>query len=118
MAGLFRSTIRNRRKLALEYIKKVKPKNILELGCGSGDFAIQLLANKNIKKIYAFDIANTAIDLANKKRGKKKLEKRLTFFCTSIDQINFTKYENIDMVVGLGLTPYLTKKEFNKIIKF
>jgi len=71
VAGLFRSTIRNRRKLALEYIKKVKPKNILELGCGSGDFAIQLLANKNIKKIYAFDIENTAIDLANKKRGKK-----------------------------------------------
>lgn len=118
IAGLFRGTIRNRRKIALEYIKKVKPKNILELGCGSGDFAIQLLSNKNIKKIYAFDIASTAIDLANKKRGMKRLEKRLAFYCKSINQINFTKYKNIDMVIGLGLTPYLTKKELNKIINF
>tara|TARA_Y200000002_G_C22532139_1_gene600177 strand:+ start:276 stop:938 length:663 start_codon:yes stop_codon:yes gene_type:complete len=118
IASNFRQTIRIRRELALDHIMKIKPRSVLELGCASGDLALYLGSKDFIEKIYAFDIAPNAIENALIKVKEKKLENKVEFKQSSLRDISFDEFKNVDMILGLGLTPYLVKDEFENLIRY
>ena len=117
IASLFRHTIRIRRELAINHIMKIKPKSILELGCASGDLALFLGSEDFVEKIYAFDIAPNAIENASKKAKLNNLDDKIIFKQSSLRDLDFEKFQEVDLVIGLGLTPYLIKDEFENLIK-
>ena len=96
---------------------KIKPKSILELGCASGDLALFLGSEDFVEKIYAFDIAPNAIENASKKAKLNNLDDKIIFKQSSLRDLDFEKFQEVDLVIGLGLTPYLIKDEFENLIK-
>ena len=118
IASLFRHTIRIRRELAIDHIMNIKPKSILELGCASGDLALFLGSKDFVEKIYAFDIAPNAINNAKIKAKFKNLENKIEFKQSSLKDIKLDEFKNVDIILGLCLTPYLSHDEFENLIKY
>ena len=92
-----------------ESLKLIKDKKanlrILDIGTGSGALAISLAREFVNADIFAIDISDKAIEVANKNIIKKKLNKQIKLKKISIDFIN----EKFDLIVSNP--PYLTKKE-------
>ena len=95
---------------------KIKPKSILEPDA-SGDLALFLGSEDFVEKIYAFDIAPNAIENASKKAKLNNLDDKIIFKQSSLRDLDFEKFQEVDLVIGLGLTPYLIKDEFENLIK-
>lgn len=62
------------RKKAVRILKKNKPKVILDVATGTGDFALESLSLQP-DKIYGIDISNGMLDKGRIKISKKKQEK-------------------------------------------
>ena len=93
---------------SLKLIKDKKSKiRILDIGTGSGALAISLAREFVNADIFAIDISEKAIEVANKNISKKNLIKQIKLKKTSIDFIN----EKFDLIVSNP--PYLTKKELD-----
>jgi len=113
VANLFRGPVRNRARIAFEVVITIKPKHVLDLGCGSGSFAISLVTEANVCHVTGVDISSTAIKVAQERAASMDLSDRLTFICSAVSDLDFKALQPFDFVVGLGLTPYLTEAEFN-----
>lgn len=112
VAQCFREPVQYRKTLAYEIISALKPKRVLELGCGSGRFALALINKAGVNHVTGVDIANEAINLARVNAKAMNLTGRLAFVNSSIADLDFKTLGSFDYVVGLGLIPYLTEKEF------
>lgn len=80
-------------QVSWNFIGKVKDKEVLDFGCGTGRYAIPLA--KKGAKVTAIDFTKNMIDIAKKKAIKEKLK------------IDFTQRD---------ITKYNPKKKFDKII--
>jgi len=98
---------RARVNLAIEMIAKQDDiKEVLDIGCGTGQFAVELaLKRKNIK-VHGIDISRKAIDLAKELAIKYEVENRVDFYVADVDasRVNFPKS---DVSVGLGIIEYV-----------
>src|SRR5205085_6086937 len=65
------------RKKAISRLKALKPKLILDVATGTGDFAVEALS-LNPDKIIGVDISEGMLDVAREKIREKKLDKKIT----------------------------------------
>jgi len=77
------------RKNAIKKIKK-NPKTILDIGTGTGDFAI-VAAKYTNAKIIGIDLSKKMIDVGKKKVLEKKLNTRITFKIADAEKLPFKK---------------------------
>ena len=88
-----------------EFIDMLGPtrgKNILDVGCGTGDF-FEIAPDSNY---IGFDISAKYI-----KKAEEKYRNRAIFFCDSIDNIDFSKMPELDIVVLRGVFHHLSDKQ-------
>jgi len=83
-------------EIILDWLQRKKIKNVLNAGCGSGDFSFLLSQNNYL--VDSFDIDTDYIDLAKKKAKKLGLHKRCSFLVSDIK--SFSKRKKYDMVVA------------------
>jgi methylase of polypeptide subunit release factors len=117
VANLFRRAVRYRRQLGFRMLASQPRERVLELGCGSGAFALALLKENVARTMVAVDISTAAIDAARLRAGEAGVGDRVQFIASDLENLDFTALGRFDYVVGLGLTPYLTDKEFERVFK-
>tara|TARA_B100000902_G_scaffold79305_1_gene83976 strand:+ start:3589 stop:4248 length:660 start_codon:yes stop_codon:yes gene_type:complete len=86
-------------------------KKILEIGCGSGLLAEELV-NAGAKSYLGYDFAESAIKKA-KERCQK--EKKIKFKLGAVDEIKTN--EEYDIIFSLGLVDWLDDKEIRKLVE-
>ena len=116
VAQVFRKTVQHRAAVALQVLNVVKPKVVLELGCGSGRFSRQVAGQAWAERVLGVDISDEAIALA-KSQSSGPSGAKLTFTASSVSDLSFPAVPDFDFVVGLGLTPYLRDEEFDYLLR-
>tara|TARA_B110000305_G_C19289569_1_gene563497 strand:- start:77 stop:787 length:711 start_codon:yes stop_codon:yes gene_type:complete len=107
-------TLKFRLKTALEILKPlVKNKKIVEIGCGSG-FLAQEILNAGAISYTGYDISEKAITRAIELSKKNDYSDRSNFYSNSILKINSL---NADYVFSLGLTDWLDDDELDHLFK-
>src|SRR5271165_4900038 len=113
IAQPFRKHLPLRQHLAAEIVVNAGATSVLELGCGTGDFAVELIgSSKTLKNYLGMDIAESAVKQAKENvmaaaGSKIKAEVRVS----AVEDLDPKTLANFDFVVGLGLLPYLTDNE-------
>jgi SAM-dependent methyltransferase len=110
VAQPFRKHLPLRQHLAAEIVAKSGAVSVLELGCGTGDFAVELIqTSPTLKNYLGMDIAQPAIEEARQQvmaaaGSKVKVELRVS----AVEDLDPAALNSFDFIVGLGLLPYLT----------
>jgi len=76
------------RRKAVKMVKQYAPSHILDVGTGTGDFAIEL-ARLFPQKITGIDIAMAMLDIGRKKIKQKKLESVIEFVEADCEKLPF-----------------------------
>lgn len=93
----------------LKKIKVSKNAKILDIGCGRGD--ITLYMAKKGKVAIGIDYAKSAISIANKVKGKAKIDKnKLQFKQMNVKKLQFSD-NYFDIVIGIDILEHLYKDE-------
>ena len=117
MARPFRKHLQERQDMAVAMLLKWSPLAVLELGCGTGEFASAALkACTTIKRYTAIDISDVAVAKA-RERVRQSAGKNVnaTVQVSSVEDLAPSAFQDFDVIVGLGLLPYLTDRGFEKL---
>ena len=107
----FYNTVQQRNQYVFNYIKKNKPKNFLDIGCGSGELVI--MSSDHTKKSLGIDFSDPMIKLCKmKSRNKKNIE----FMCESFFKLNFKK-NSFDLISANGFIEYISLEQLNIFLK-
>jgi ubiquinone/menaquinone biosynthesis C-methylase UbiE len=117
LANHFRGAVRYRRQLGFDFVARRPRRQLLELGCGSGAFALTLVKEDVVQRVVGVDISSAAVQLARQKAAAAGVSDRVTFLASDLDQLDFATLGDFDYVIGLGLTPYLTDREFERFCR-
>ena len=99
-----------RQHLATEIAVNAGATSVLDLGCGTGDFAVELIGtSKTLKNYLGMDIAESAVKEA-RQNVLAAAGSRVTadVRVSAIEDLDPTAYDSFDFIAGLGLLPYLT----------
>lgn len=105
----WRASQKYRLNLSLSMIKPIlkskRAKNILEIGCGTGDFTRMILRNINVQsdKIKGVDISQNAINICKKNLKNKNVE----FECNKLPYLNYND-KIYDIIVCLEVLECFT----------
>lgn len=89
----------------IDDIMALNPKNVLEIGCGSGLLIKSI--NKSISKYYAVDISEQAIQRAIKSNAMLNNEnKKINFYCGFIEDFLCASKEKFDTVIMISVVQY------------
>lgn len=110
-----RCPLRNRLKITMNLLDgNIKDALILELGCGTGIFSLELL-NKGARHITGVDISGVAVSKANERMLRQSINaSRYNFFCKDASEVDCSAY---DIIVGIGLLDWMTFKDMNKLFE-
>lgn len=109
LASFFRRPIKHRSKMSLNILDRfVKDKTVLELGCGSGYFAFELLQKSKVKHVTGIDISHNAIVHAKKIATERQLSEKITFLEGDVPNVTLPE---VDVTIGLGFLDYLSPEE-------
>jgi len=112
LASRLSGSLRFRRQFALQYlVPHVEGQRIVELGCGSGFLAEELIKHGAVS-YFGFDIAQNAIDVANRRTKAANLGSQINFKCVSVDSLPSME---VDVVFSLGLLDWLTDVQLNTL---
>lgn len=100
---------------AFEKLKK-HPKTILDVGCGSGSFAIQLAQRYPDAKIVGVDIASEAIKYANKQLEKHPNLRNIEFVTSTSPHLEYAP-KSFDVVTSTLVCHHLSDSEITKFLK-
>ncbi len=81
----------------------------LDLGCGTGEFAFNILKNFNFEKLHMIDLSDRMINLAKKKIKKKNIE------FDNLDFDTFNKFIKYNLIISNMSIHW--SKNFNKLVK-
>ncbi len=105
-------------KLRLKVIGKMASKNIdkysrvLDFGCGVGDFS-SMLSIKS-KKVYAYDIADKAIDIAKKNNAKDNIE----FIFGDLNNLDKKILDNeLDLILVVTVLDHVLNEDIVDVVK-
>ncbi len=97
--------------LALDFLKKKKKPNILDIGTGSGNIIISIAKNySKPAKYFASDISLKALRIAKKNSILNKV--KINFFCSDLFKA-INKNSTFDLIVSNP--PYVSKNEYKKV---
>jgi SAM-dependent methyltransferase len=102
------SSLRYRIQVGVSLIEKhVKGKHVLEVGCGSGIIAQRFL-DAGALSYHGIDIAEAAIEIANKRKKDQGWGDKITFAVGTIGDMPKVQQ---DIVFSLGVLDWLTDEE-------
>jgi demethylmenaquinone methyltransferase/2-methoxy-6-polyprenyl-1,4-benzoquinol methylase len=78
------------RRKAVKLVKPYSPKQILDVGTGTGDFAIEMAQILSPEKIVGIDIANTMLEIGRKKIKHKGLDSLIEMKEADSESLPFT----------------------------
>ena len=90
------------RKKAINLLKEKKPKIILDLATGTGDFAIEAM-KLNPEKIIAADISDGMMKIGEEKIKKKNLSDKIKFQRADSENLPFEENSFDTITVGFGV---------------
>jgi len=90
------------RKKAVKQLKENKPKLILDVATGTGDFAIEALS-LNPDKIIGVDISEGMLEVGRKKLVKKKLDDRIELISGDSEGLPFDDNKFDAVIVAFGV---------------
>ena len=90
------------RKKAVKILGKVKPKVILDMATGTGDFAIESL-KLNPTKIVGVDLSNGMLEVGRKKMIKKNIDHIIEMHQGDSENLNFETNTFDGFTVGFGV---------------
>jgi len=85
------------------------PRNILDLGTGSGAIAVSLAKELPQARIFAVDISAAAIEIARLNARRHGVEERMGFFCGDLFEPVAEEREGFDLIVANP--PYIRSGE-------
>lgn len=113
LGARFRGPLGARSRIAFEALDPfVHGKTVLELGCGSGYFAMELFDRCKLAHLTGIDLSSRAIERAAVLAKEPGVEKHCTFL--EGDAASTAGYET-DITIGLGLLDYLSPEELTKL---
>ena len=93
------------RKRAVRLLKPYKPKMILDVATGTGDFAVAL-SKLNPEKVYAIDIAEKMLDVGRKKVKRKGSQDMILFETGDSESMRFDNNVFDAVTVAFGVRNY------------
>ncbi|MBC8236408.1 methyltransferase domain-containing protein [bacterium] len=99
-----RRDVYERYDLALEECADIANKNILDVGCGSGRYCVEL-AKRQPAKVVGIDIAENMLQIATELARKNKVEETCEFLC--VDFMEHCFKEKFHISLGIGLFDYI-----------
>jgi 2-polyprenyl-3-methyl-5-hydroxy-6-metoxy-1,4-benzoquinol methylase len=103
-------------RAAFKIFKKLsKPQSILDVGCGGGEFAIQLAKKFPGTQITGIDISQQAIEVANKHLQKASLT-NIKFIASSSPQLSFN-LNSFDIVTSTLVCHHLNDDQLIDFLK-
>ncbi|MDB5123148.1 MAG: ubiE 3 [Mucilaginibacter sp.] len=91
------------RKKAINELKNDKPKLILDVATGTGDFAFEALSILNPEKIIGVDISQGMLDIAQQKINKRNLAGRFEVKLGDSEKLPFEANEFDAVTVAYGV---------------
>jgi SAM-dependent methyltransferase len=117
IAQPWRKHLQLRENMAIDIVERCTPNKVIELGCGTGEFASAVLkACPSIRRYAAFDISETAVTKARERvLHAAGPNVNATVNISSVEDLDPVEFRDFDVLVGLGLLPYLTDLGFEKL---
>ncbi|WP_311953461.1 bifunctional demethylmenaquinone methyltransferase/2-methoxy-6-polyprenyl-1,4-benzoquinol methylase UbiE [Mucilaginibacter terrae] len=91
------------RKIAINELKSLKPKRILDVATGTGDFAFEALSILNPDKIIGVDISAGMLEIAKQKIAKRKLSDKFEVRLGDSEKLSFEADEFDALTVAYGV---------------
>jgi 2-polyprenyl-3-methyl-5-hydroxy-6-metoxy-1,4-benzoquinol methylase len=101
---IFRRSIRLRFERVFELIGPLHGCSVLDVGCGSGTYAVQAALN-GAARVVGIDFADRMIALATKRAAQSGVTDRCDFRAT--DLMSYRPSESFDFVVAMGVMDYV-----------
>ncbi len=109
------------RKKAINELKDLDPKHILDVATGTGDLAIEAALRLNVEKIIGVDIAIKMLEIGKKKLIKKQLSSLIELQEGDSENLQFKDNSFDAITVAFGVRNYqnLEKglEEMNRVLK-
>lgn len=90
------------RKKAIRLLRDLKPKTILDVATGTGDFAIEALS-LNPDKIIGVDISDGMLDIGRKKLQRKKLDDKISLENGDSENLSYIDNNFDAVIVAFGV---------------
>jgi demethylmenaquinone methyltransferase/2-methoxy-6-polyprenyl-1,4-benzoquinol methylase len=90
------------RKKAVKILKKLQPKKVLDIACGTGDFAIEDLKS-GATEVIGLDISKGMVDVGIEKVNKKGLASKVSLRFGESENILFEDNSFDGITVGFGV---------------
>lgn len=108
------------RKKAIKLLRESKPKQILDIATGTGDFAIESLA-LNPEKVVGLDISEGMLSVGRQKMKKKSIDHIISMQSGDSENIHFEDQSFDAVIVAFGVRNFenLEKglSEMNRVLK-
>ncbi|MBK8845075.1 MAG: bifunctional demethylmenaquinone methyltransferase/2-methoxy-6-polyprenyl-1,4-benzoquinol methylase UbiE [Bacteroidetes bacterium] len=109
------------RKHAIQLLKMEKPKSILDIATGTGDFAFESFNRIKPDRLVGVDISGKMLDVARKKLEKKNIGNRITFLQGDAEALNFESNTFDAATVAFGVRNFENLEkglaEINRVLK-
>jgi demethylmenaquinone methyltransferase/2-methoxy-6-polyprenyl-1,4-benzoquinol methylase len=91
------------RKKAINELKNDKPKHILDVATGTGDFAFEALGMLNPEKITGVDISEGMLDVARQKITRRNLNDKFEVYTADSENLPFDtgKFDAVTVAYGV-----------------
>tara|TARA_R110002072_G_scaffold108775_2_gene235736 strand:+ start:577 stop:1236 length:660 start_codon:yes stop_codon:yes gene_type:complete len=115
LAARFREPLKVRAARCMELlVPRVAGKRVVELGCGSGFFAMELAERTDVEHVTAIDISSRAIERAAQVAAERGLTERVTFLHADGNELELPE---ADITYGLGFLDYLAPEELHRLFR-
>lgn len=104
--SLFRRQMYNRMELTFEFLKKVKIKRVIDVGCGSGRYTVELA--KRGFEVVGVDFSERMISLAREQAEKEGVSEHCRFICGDFLNLELQKF---DIAIAMGFFDYFDNPE-------
>lgn len=94
---------RSWRKHAIRLLKIEKPKSILDIATGTGDFAFEAFSRIKPDRMVGVDISGKMLDIARKKLEKKNIGNRINFLQGDAESLKFESQTFDAVTVAFGV---------------
>jgi cyclopropane fatty-acyl-phospholipid synthase-like methyltransferase len=105
--GLFRTVIHRRYALTLELCGDVQGRRVLDVGCGSGRYCLELA--RRGAEVVGLDFAPAMVAMARQRAAELGVAERCTFEVT--DFLAWCEPHHFDICLGIGFFDYVDEPE-------
>lgn len=116
IATPFRGHLGERRNFGVAFLELTRPRSVLELGCGTGELLAQVPPDLALERYVGVDISEVAIEKARARSLSLAGGGAPEFMVSSMADLDVDALGDFDVVLGMGLTPYLLPDELDKFL--